>query len=24
VLTNENGERLVDQNFNFGTYQTSR
>ena len=24
VLTNENAERLVDQNFNFGTYQTSR
>ena len=24
VLSNENGERLVDQNFNFGTYQTSR
>ena len=24
LLTNADGERLVDQNFNFGTYQTTR
>jgi hypothetical protein len=24
LLTNDNGERLIDQNFNFGSYQTTR
>ena len=24
LLTNDNGERLIEQNFNFGSYQTTR